>query len=145
MCKNCKSIFYYTLREISRQWVSWSGQVGSGRVRPGRFIVLSDSVSHKMVINIYLNFYRFFLKVLELFECQQSDPYMTANRNFVHFAHSYSLSQSTSIILKLHIIHTASQNIKVNNPNGELSFNLRFLAIISAPLYQKRKVNIIAR
>ena len=29
-----------------------------------------------------------FLKVLELFDCRQGDPYMTANRNFVRFAHS---------------------------------------------------------
>ena len=28
------------------------------------------------------------LKVLELFECRRGDPYITANRNFVCFAHS---------------------------------------------------------
>ena len=38
-------------------------------------------------MKIYFNFFPFFLKVLELLEC---DPYMIANRNFVHFAHSFN-------------------------------------------------------
>ena len=33
--------------------------------------------------------FRYFLMVLDLFECRQGDPFITANRNFVHFAHSY--------------------------------------------------------
>ena len=37
---------------------------------------------------MYLIFFRFFSKVIELFECRRGDPYMTASRNFVHFAHS---------------------------------------------------------
>ena len=32
------------------------------------------------------------LKVLELYEYRRGDPYMTANMNFVHFAHSFLLS-----------------------------------------------------
>ena len=35
-----------------------------------------------MPIKIYFNFFRSFLKVLELFECRQGELYTTANRNF---------------------------------------------------------------
>ena len=35
-----------------------------------------------------VNFGTNLLKVLEPIECRQADPYMTANRNFVRFAHS---------------------------------------------------------
>ena len=68
----------YTFGEISRE-------------RPfirGWFINLNDSTGPKMIIHLYLIFFRFFLKVLERNECRQADPYMTANRNFVRFAHS---------------------------------------------------------
>ena len=57
-------------------------------VLPGQFIVLNDSTSMKRVIKIYFNFFRFFLKGLELFQCNQGDRYMTANRNFICFAYS---------------------------------------------------------
>ena len=56
----------------------------SKNVMVGRFIVLNDSASSEMVIQIYFHFFRYFLKVLELFECRRGDPYMTTNRNFVH-------------------------------------------------------------
>ena len=69
-------------REISRQRASRFGRVGSGRL-----IILYDSASPKMVIKMYLHFFDFFLKVLELFECRRGDPYITANGNFVRFAH----------------------------------------------------------
>ena len=59
-----------------------------GRVGPDRSIVLNDSASPKMVIKIYSNFLQLFVKVLQLFECRRSDPYMTAYRNFVRFSHS---------------------------------------------------------
>ena len=47
--------------------------VRSGRVQPGRFIVLNDSASPEMVIKIYFNFFRLFLKVLELFQYRRGD------------------------------------------------------------------------
>ena len=37
-----------------------------------------------MVIKIYFDI----LKVLELFEYRRGDPYVTANKNFILFAHS---------------------------------------------------------
>ena len=61
---------FYAFRETNRQ------------------IVLSDSASPKMVIQIYFIYFRYFVTVLELFECRRCDPYMTVNRNFVRFAHS---------------------------------------------------------
>ena len=54
----------------------------------GWFIILNYLASSKMVIKMYSNFFRFLLNVLEIFECQRCDPYMTANRNFVRFDHS---------------------------------------------------------
>ena len=69
---------FHTCREISRQRA----------LRSGTFIVLSNSASLKMVIKLYFNFFRFFLKVLEPIECRWADSYMTANRNFVRFIHS---------------------------------------------------------
>ena len=41
-----------------------------------------------MIKKIYFNISRYFLKVLEMFECRRDDPHMTSNRNFVCFAHS---------------------------------------------------------
>ena len=49
---------------------------------------LNDSASLKIVIKIDFNFSDLFLKLLELLVCRRSDPYMTANRNIVRFAHS---------------------------------------------------------
>ena len=43
------------------------------------------NVSASLEITIQMNYT--FLKILELFECRRGDPYMTANRNFVRFAH----------------------------------------------------------
>ena len=63
-------------------------QSKSVTVGPGQFIVLNDSASSKMFIKFDCNFLRFFEKVLQLSECQRGDPYRTANRNFVRFAHS---------------------------------------------------------
>ena len=57
-------------------------------VWPGLFILLNDSICPKMVIKVYFNFFRFFKKILELFECRRGDSYMSANRNFIRFAHS---------------------------------------------------------
>ena len=57
-------------------------------VGPGRFTVLNDSAGPKMVTQIPLNLMWYFLKVLELFEYRRGNPYMTANGNFVRFAHS---------------------------------------------------------
>ena len=56
-----------------------------GRVR--LFIVLNDSAGSKMIMNIYFNFSKNF-KGFRLFECRQGNLCMTANRNFVRFAHS---------------------------------------------------------
>ena len=78
----------YIFVEISRQRALRPSRAGPGRVGSGRFIILNDSAGPKMVIHLYLTFFRFFLKVLEPNECRQADPYMTANRNFVRFAHS---------------------------------------------------------
>ena len=52
----------------------------------GRFIVLNDSVSLKIIMKVYFIIFRFFLKLLELFECRLGDLYMTANRKFNGFA-----------------------------------------------------------
>ena len=41
------------------------GRVKPGRAGSGRFIVLNDSAGPKMVIHLYLTFFRFFLKVQE--------------------------------------------------------------------------------
>ena len=73
----CPYLLYFPRNKASK-----SVTVGSGR-----FIVLNNSASPKMV-EIYFNFFLFFLKILELFGCRRGDPYMTANRNFVRFAHS---------------------------------------------------------
>ena len=73
---------------MARKTISKGITVGSDRVVPGRFNVLNDSASPKMVIEMYFIFFRFFEKVLELFECRRGDPYMTANRNFVCFSYS---------------------------------------------------------
>ena len=53
----------------------------------GRFIVLNDSASPKMAIQIYLNISRFLLMVLELLECRRGNPYVTVNKNCIRFAH----------------------------------------------------------
>ena len=37
-----------------------SDRVGLGRAGPGRFIILNDSAGPKMVIHLYLTFFRFF-------------------------------------------------------------------------------------
>ena len=58
------------------------------RAGQGRFIVLNDSDSPKLVIQINFNFLSDFLKVLELIECRGGDPYRTANRNFIRFVHT---------------------------------------------------------
>ena len=60
---------FYTFQEIRRQ----------RELMPGRFIVLNDLSSPKMVIKIYFNFF----KVLELSEYRRGYPYITANRNLV--------------------------------------------------------------
>ena len=49
-------------------------------LRSGRFIVLNDSANPKMDIQICFNIFRFFKKVLELFECRRGDPYVPVNR-----------------------------------------------------------------
>ena len=41
-----------------------------------------------MDMKMYFNFFRYILKVLELFECRQGDSYVTANKNFDRFGHS---------------------------------------------------------
>ena len=58
--------------------------VGLGWVGSGRFIVLNDSASSKMIIQFFYDF----LNILEPFECRRGDQYMTANWNFVRFANS---------------------------------------------------------
>ena len=67
---------FHTFREISCQIAS----------RSGRLIVLNDLASPKMVIKICVNIFRYFLNVLELFECRRG-PYMTSfaslTRNYV--------------------------------------------------------------
>ena len=55
-----------------------------GRLGSGRFMILNDSASPKMVIKLYFNFCQFFKKILELFECRPCDLYMTDDRNFAH-------------------------------------------------------------
>ena len=65
-------LIFHTFREISRQIALGSGRVRSSRT--GWITVLNDSASPKMVMKIYLYFFRFFSKVLELFECQRGDP-----------------------------------------------------------------------
>ena len=89
----CHIFIFYTFCEISRQRELLLGQAGLGRIGsgwpgPGRFLVLNDPASPKTVLKMYLHFFIFFLKVLELLECRRGDPYMIANRNFVRFAHS---------------------------------------------------------
>ena len=78
LCENFTSLFFILSLEISRQRESRSGQ----------FIVLKHSANPELVIKIYFNFFPIFFKVLELFECRRNDLNMTANRNFVCFAHS---------------------------------------------------------
>ena len=48
--------------------------------------VLVDSAGPELVIKIYFNFFQYFLKVLELFQCSRGDLYITAYRKFVRFA-----------------------------------------------------------
>ena len=56
-----------------------------GRVGLGRFIILNDSASYKLIMKRNLNFFQCLLMVLELFEGRRG----TANRSFVRFAHLY--------------------------------------------------------
>ena len=67
----------------------WNKLSKSVTVGSGQFIISNISASLKIVIQICFHFFKFFLKVLELFECRRGDPYMTANRNIVRFAQSY--------------------------------------------------------
>ena len=54
--KISNSIFYtFPRNKPSKSVTVWSG----------RFIILNDSAGPKMVIHLYLTFFRFFLKVLE--------------------------------------------------------------------------------
>ena len=57
-------------------------------VKSGLFIVLNDSASPKKSHKTLFQFFSIILKVLELFESRRCDLYITANRNFVCFAHS---------------------------------------------------------
>ena len=59
-----------------------------GGARSGRFIVVNDQTSPKMTMKIYPNFFRFILKVLELFECRRGYLYIIASRNLIRFAYS---------------------------------------------------------
>ena len=54
---------FYTFREISLQRALQSGRFGPGRVELGRFIILNDSASPKIVKKMYFNFFRFYFKV----------------------------------------------------------------------------------
>ena len=67
--------FSYTSREMSHQIA----------LRLDWFIILNSSF---FIIFFSVHHFRFFLKVSYLFECRRDDPYMTANRNFIRFAHS---------------------------------------------------------
>ena len=79
LCQNFTSyLLYFPINKTSKNIT----------VGPGRFIVLNDSASPKMVMKAYFNFFRFLLKVLELFEYWRGNPYITTNKNFVSFAHS---------------------------------------------------------
>ena len=72
----------YTFREIIvkvRYGGVWPSRVSLGS---GGLIVSNDYASPEMIINMY--YFKGFIAV----ECRQDDPNMTANRNFVHFAHS---------------------------------------------------------
>ena len=62
--EDCIKISHAYLLYFSRNKPSKCVTVGSGRL-----IALNDSASPKMVIKMYLHFFRFILKVLELFEC----------------------------------------------------------------------------
>ena len=64
------------------------GRVKSGRAGSAQIFVLNDSDGPNMKIKMFNSFFLIFLKVLELFECHPGDLYLTANRNFVCFAHS---------------------------------------------------------
>ena len=75
------TLLSFTLFEKSAVKESYS------RDGPSRFIILNDSAGPKMVIKIYFNFFRFFLKVQAVW-MSSSRPIMTANRKFVRFAHS---------------------------------------------------------
>ena len=58
----------------------------------GQFIVLHYYAVGPKITDPWkfiLIFIHFFVKVLELFECHRGYLYMTANRSFIRFAHSY--------------------------------------------------------
>ena len=59
-------------------------------VGPDLFILLNDSAIPKMIIEIYFNFFRFFLKGLSCLNVVEATHMVIgrANRNFVRFAHS---------------------------------------------------------
>ena len=50
--------------------------------------ISNDYTSHKVIMKMCFNFFRFFVKVLELFECRRGNLFMTANRKFGRFTHS---------------------------------------------------------
>ena len=82
--EDCVKISRSYLLLFTKNKPSKSVTVGSGW-----FIILNNSAIPKMVIKMFLDLFRFKKKkVLELFECQQGDPYMTVSRNFVCFAPS---------------------------------------------------------
>ena len=55
------------------------------RNKPSKSVTFGPS---RKEIELSFNFFRFILKVSELSECRRGYLYMTANRNFVRFAHS---------------------------------------------------------
>ena len=69
----CHVPIFHIFREISRQRALRSGQACL------LFYII------QLVLKWFKNAFQLFKMVLELFECHLSDPYITANRNFVCF------------------------------------------------------------
>ena len=81
--KNCVQISCPHMFCFQRNKPSKNVMIRSGR--DDSSLILSDSASPK---KSQKNIFQLFSKDLELLKCSQGDPYMTANRNFVRFAHS---------------------------------------------------------
>ena len=71
---------------------------------------MNDSASPKIVIQIYVNFFQFFLKVLELFECRRGDSYMTANGNYIRFTQLLESDRSIRSITRKKMVEKFTQS-----------------------------------
>ena len=88
----CISLYFILyLCWFSRYKLPKSVAIGLGWVGPGRYIVLNDSASPKMIMKMYSNCFRFFSKDLEFFKCRRDDLniWLLIRTSFAQLTHNY--------------------------------------------------------